>query len=248
MRLNWTDFKNIVDNKGLFIQEKSTEFSYYLAAYDENITYLCRISKTDTASVTDYEAQYQPDANLKIGEQRDSDGSLMSRSKITRTGWHYHMHSLGFEVGVKDSIHDKKIDYTDYGYTTIKFYDAAMVEKTTQGTITSDAVWSIIDFEPTHDYEVAGGMVRQRAIPATSIYLWVQAVPDIPEAYGGSKVFVSNVDLSFLPANGGIDANGRTPKLMVYDVTYHTNKIRIKLRHDTGVTHKLNFLFEMFKA
>ena len=105
-----------------------------------------------------------------------------------------------------------------------------------------------MDWEATHDLEIIGGYLKQAVIPSDDLRLWVVGVPDVPEAYGGSKPFVVNVNLKYIGLEEGVRVDGRAPKYMAYSATYHTNKIRMIFRHAAGTKYKLSMIFELFKA
>jgi hypothetical protein len=96
--------------------------------------------------------------------------------------------------------------------------------------------------------EIIGGFLKQLSAPTDDIRLWVIGVPDVAEAYGGSKPFVVNINLKYIGLEEGVRVDGRAPKYMSYSATYHTNKIRMMIRHPAGVKHKLCMIFELFKA
>lgn len=183
----------------------------------------------------------------RLEPPKDSDGSPLWRNKITTTGWNYQLHGIEFKTSQLDSIVSKKSNGTDHGFTTIKCYDADDVQLTTQETCDTSAVKTVVDWEPTHDYEVVGGLFKMAQVPESNMRLWVVGVPDIPAAYGGSKEFVSNVNLKFIGLEEGIKADGRAAKYLTYSATLHTNKLRLILIHPAGYKHDFHMIFEIFK-
>lgn len=186
---------------------------------------------------------------------RDSDGSLLQRIKVTTSGWHFQLHGIEFETSKLSSIHSKKVDNTDYGFTTAKFYEDVEGVETlitgedlTQEYLDANCIKTVIDWEATHDLEIIGGTVKQKSIPSEDLRVWVVGVPDVPAEYGGSKPFVINANLSFIGLEEGIKVDGRAPKFMTYSATYHTNKLSLIFRHSAGFKHKLHMIFELFKA
>lgn len=185
---------------------------------------------------------------------RDSDGSPLQRVKVTTTGWHYQLHGIEFETSKLNSLYSKKADNTDYGFSTMKFYkdvSGSEVEITgddlNQTFLDTNCIKTIVDWEPTHDVEMLGGCLKQKTIPAQDVKLWVVGVPDISEQYGGSKPFVVNVNLVFIGLEDGVSVDGRAPKYLTYNATYHTSKIRMIFRHPAGFNHKLHMILELFK-
>lgn len=185
--------------------------------------------------------------NNPLDIQRDSDGSLLSRSKITTTGWSYQLHGLEFKTSQLNSVYSKKSNGTDFNFTTIKCYDAQGNQLITQESCDTDSVKTVIDWEPTHDYEIIGGMFKIASVPTEDIRLWVIGVPDIPVEYGGSKEFASNINLKYIGIEEGVKADGRAPKYLQYNSELHTNKIRLILEHPAGVKHDIHMLLEIFK-
>ena len=184
---------------------------------------------------------------------RDSDGSPLQRIKVTTTGWHYQLHGVEFTTSKLNSIVSKKHDATNWGFTVMKFYKLVNDVETeitgddlNQTFLDANCIKTIIDWEPTFDIDIVGGMLRQISAPSESVDLWIIAAPDIPAQYGGSKLFVSNLDLRFM--GEGLNVDGKAPKFVAYDATYHSGKFRIILRHPAGFQHPLHMVFEIFKA
>lgn len=186
---------------------------------------------------------------------RDSDGSPLNRTKITQSGWHYQLHGLEFETSVLSSEFSKKADNSNYGFTSMKFYklDGSSEVEITGGDLNqtfldSNCVKTIVDWEPNHDIELIGALLKIASIPTEDIRMWAIGVPDVPEAYGGSKPFATNINIRYLGLEEGVRVDGRVSKLMVYSASYHTSKMRLIFRHPTGFKHKFHMIFELFKA
>ena len=77
MRMSWTDFKSIVNSKGMKIQYYEGESSpvgttYFLSAYDCAQGYLCRINDQDNPlDVSDFEDNYKSISNQEITPHDD---------------------------------------------------------------------------------------------------------------------------------------------------------------------------------
>jgi hypothetical protein len=184
----------------------------------------------------------------------DSDGSPLQRVKITNSGWHYQVHGVDFETSKLNSVFNLKIDGTSFNYCQIKFFESVngVDSEITGGNLNqtyldSNCIKTQVDWEPIHDYELIGGFFNQTQIPSDDVRLWLIGVPDIPEAYGGSKLFISNINLKYIGLESGVKVDGRSSKAVAYSATYHTNKMRLTLRHPAGYNHKCQILFEIFK-
>lgn len=179
---------------------------------------------------------------------KDADGSVIIRPKAAKAGWTYHLTAPEFTTSKVDSLYHKDVAGTDLSQCTVKYYDASNVELTTQGTCDTDCVKTVFSFEPPFDYEIIGGTVKTIGAVSVDVRAWVIAVPDISAANGGSKVMVQNVNLKFIDPNNGIEADGRASKYMVYNATYHTNKLQLILKHPAGHKEDIMMAFEIYKA
>lgn len=178
---------------------------------------------------------------------RDSDGSPIQRVKVTNTGWSYQLHGMEFVTSDLSSVFSKNHNGDSYGFAALRLYNAGgeeITEPASEGTATK----TVVDWEPTFDYEVIGGMLKFLTIPASDAHLWVVGVPDIPEGYGGSKLFVSSVNIRFLGTEEGIRVDGRSSKLLQYSSENHTNKIRLIITHEAGVSIPVHLIMEIFKV
>lgn len=247
----WVDIKNFANNKQVTLQYIEREKYYTVYSIDEQFAVRCTINKSDPveegSDQEDFEQNYKDQANTPINPT-DSEGSPLVRAKITNTGWAYQLHAIEFETAKLNSVYSKKLDGTDWGFTTIKFYNNDDEELTTQLSITTNCVKTVIDWEPTFDYEIIGGLYKLESLIGSDVRLWVVGVPDIPVEYGGSKEFVTSLNLRYIGKEEGIRVDGRAPKLLQYNADLHTNKLRIILTHPTGQQHKMSMIFEIFKA
>lgn len=255
-KVEWAPFKSFVQARTLSIQFIELTDKYWMRANDGPFELECELLKSpsDTTDLLDFENNFKALGNKKL-DPRDSDGSALNRTKITTTGWHYQLHGIEFETSKLNSLYSKKVDNTDYGFSTIKFYkDVSGVETEITGGdlnqtfLDANCIKTVIDWEPTHDLEMIGGTLKQKTSPTQDVHLWVVGVPDVAEAYGGSKPFVVNIDLAYIGLEEGVSVDGRAPKYMQYSATYHTTKLRLIFRHAVGFNHKLHMIFELFKS
>jgi hypothetical protein len=135
------------------------------------------------------------------------------------------------------------------GWASVKCYklvDAAYAECADAGDATANAVRTVLDWEPLNDYEIIGGEIKALERPTSDFRVTVVAVPDVPYAYGGSKVMGSGVNLKFFNSREAVKADGRTVKLLSYNATYHTNKIRFIADHAQGDTTQVMIKMETY--
>jgi hypothetical protein len=248
--VDWSQFKVFVDDRSLSVQFVELSDSYLLAAFDGTFRLDSIIAKSDPRNEPQIEFEdggYKANGNKKLGEPKDSDGSPLQRVKITTAGWHYQLHGIEFSTSLL-TPYSKKEDGSDYGYTTVKCYDADGNQLTDQAACDANAVKTVIDWEPTHDLEIIGGMVKQVDAPAEDVRVWVIGVPDVPVEYGGSKPFAVNVNMKFMGKEEGVKVDGRAPKFLSYNAVIHTSKLRLIFKHPAGLKHQMHMIFELFKA
>jgi hypothetical protein len=248
--LSWSNFKNIITYKEKirFIERSTDSGDFYLISYSDNGgTFQTSIFKDSGSDQTDFESNYKSYANNKSDEQKDPDGRLYSRPTAAKAGWVYFLCPIEFTTSKLNSIYCKKENDTSRTGVSYKIYDSNGTE-ITDSQNESNAVKTVVDFEPTHDYEIVGGQLQQHTKPTTNIRLWVIGVPDIAENYGGSKEMVGGVNLKFIDPTDKVHADGRVSKYMTYNATYHTNKLRLVLKHDAGMQHEVMMILEMYRA
>lgn len=250
--LSWTEFKIVASNKAR-VRYIDRDTFYKITYTDEGGVFECSVLQDSGADQIDFETNYQSLANQSYALPVDSDGAPLSRVKMTTSGWAYQLHSIELETSKLDSVVELKEDNTSWGFASIKYYQLidgveTLMSAPTQGDLDTNCVKTIVDWEPTFDYEIMGGFLKQISVPSSDVRLWVIGVPDVPAIYGGSKLFISSINLRYLGTEEGIRVDGRAPKYLAYNATNHTNKIRIMLRHPVGMNHKLCFTMEIFKA
>lgn len=205
---------------------------------------------------------------VSIDGPKDSDGSLIQNVKHTKTGWHYEPRSLDFVTSKYLSLYNRKHDGftiaggTDYGDGYLKFYDAAGAElsfqqtghesedvNTFQARLDVGCVVTVMDWQPTYDMDIIGGILMIRDAPAVDTYMWTIVAPDIPEGMGGQVPHVAGGwNLSFFNSKDKIIVNGRGSKTVVYDPVFNSNKFRTAVKHAAGAKIGLQMIYEHFKG
>ena len=183
----------------------------------------------------------------EVIEPRDSDNSRIVRPKTTKTGWHYEPRSLDFLTSKYNSLYNRKhdgntiADGTDYGDAHMKFYNASgnelsyqqagfesETEAEFQTRLTSGCVKTIVNWQPTYDMDIIGGIVMIKNPPTSDAYMWSIAAPQLAEQYGGQVPFAAGGwNLSFMGDTDKLIVNGRGSKTVQYDPVYNTNEFSL---------------------
>lgn len=244
--VTWTFIKAQSDTRRIPLQYTETSNVYEIYLFDGSFHLHCTLDKnsTDTTDLDDFETNYKSIANVTTTDQ---DGSIIVRSKAAKKGWTYHLSGIEFETSVLSSIVHNNVDGNALSCATIKLYDNTDTEITTQASANLNCVKTVIEFEPTYDYEIIGGTIKTVSNTIGDYRIWVVAVPDLTPAQGGSKVMVENLNLKFVDPNNGVQADGRASKLMTYNATYHTNKLQLTVKHPAGGKEKMLLALELFR-
>lgn len=262
-KLPWADFKSHVDAHSLRIQEQSTTHGYTLTAYNGPQGFTCYIVKDGGADQTAYETNYQSAANTTL-DPRDSDGSIINKTKTTRTGWHYEPRSLDFRTSKRASLYNRSYDGntiadgTDLGDATIKFFDDSGAELVQGGgesdgdyqtRLTGNCVRTQIDWQPDHDIDIIGGAFILENKPSSDTYAWLTIAPDLPQNLGGPVPhFQGGFNLSFFDAGKLIQFDGRGSKTVLYDPVYNSNVFRYLVKHPVGEQIGIQLIYDLFRG
>ena len=180
----------------------------------------------------------------------DSDGRQIQRSAATYKGWRYLAHPIEVETSNLTGVFSEDWQgntRTDY---TIKFYDSSDNELTTQATIDTDCVKTVLTIKPDYDYDIIGGNLHQKTQPISDVRLWVVAGA-VELGAAGVKEFVGGLNFSYMGADEQIQTDGRASARMnktTTGVPFNTNQMQYIFKHDAGYKHKVMVVVEYFRA
>jgi len=236
----WSSFKNIISNLGVRIIHYEYQGNYYIYLVHGAVHLYCIVTIESTDG-EDFLNNYLPLSNLGAS---DDDGDLLVRHKIAPRGWIYQAFCFDFEIGKYNSLYCKDVSGNNISGITYKIYDGSNAEITDSGA-EGNAVKTVVTFEPAWDYCIVSGRIDQLSTATSDIRMWTIGVPDVPEAYGGSKAFVNGLNLKFVD---DLVTEGRAPKRLNYSATYHTNKLQFTFKHDTSTAHRCMVIIDLYKA
>lgn len=190
--------------------------------------------------------------------ERDSAGGHLFGQRITHPGWQYQLLSFEVTTCLLNGYVEYDSTMADPGWGVLKFYDNADAELVQGGSesdvdfqarLDTDCKKTIVDWTPTHDYQLIGGQMRQQNAPSTSVRMWVIGVPGLTPAQGGTKVFINNLNLKFSANSESVVADGRAPKDLLYNNPIPgTNTLRYQFVNDSlGMKHTTQISMEIFK-
>lgn len=174
------------------------------------------------------------------------DGRLVIRNTTANRTKNFNLKVFSFQPGVTTSVEEKDIDFSNMHDMTAVCYDV-------NGAVTTDptqAVKTVLDWEPPYNYEVIGGWVDVPPIVVGTApdtwYVTCIGVPDVPQAYGGSVPFVYPCDIA-LVTTMKVVSDGRATQYLAYNPVYHTNKLRWIFHHPASSSNpRFQIYVEMF--
>jgi hypothetical protein len=250
IQLNWTNFKSQVTAGTLPYRYLDIDDIYYIYAIDGSFEYETSIIKDGNDDQTDFEATLKPVAFTTF-TQFDVDGANVVRIKAAKKGWSFWAVPIEITTStLNGSVYCKDASGTDVPGITCKIYDINNTEIVTDNILglgINDCVKTVLDFEPTFDYELIGGALRINSNPSQDIRLWIVGAPDIPAIYGGSKEFASGINLKFLAPDSSFEIDGRVTKYVTYSNVTHSGKIRIILKHPEGLQVNMQLVIHTYR-
>lgn len=249
IRLDWANFKAQVVQGGLPYKYFSIDNTYFIYAIDGQFEYETSIAQDGNASQVDFDTNFKNTA-FSTFTQFDTDGANIVRIKAAQKGWSFWALPIEITTSALDTLYCKTSDGADIPWVNYKIYNGSNQEITTPGLLDANlatCVKTVIDFEPTFNFEIIGGALRINSNPSQDIRLWIVGAPDIPANLGGSKEFASGINLKFLAPDSSFDIDGRVAKFLQYNPTTHQGKMRIILKHPAGMQVNMQLVIHIYR-
>jgi hypothetical protein len=182
------------------------------------------------------------------GVAYDSENSFLVRPKTTSPGWMQQYRCMEFETSAWNSLISLNPFTNDQiPDCWIKFYDVNGQQITEESGVPA-ATMTVLEWEAAWDYDIAGSLLFIDREVTENVRAWAIAVPDLPAEYGGSKVNIcGGLNLKFIKPGTPLRFDGRTPKRLFRDPTFHTNKLKIIVRHSAGFRVGVMVVFDTYK-
>lgn len=177
-------------------------------------------------------------------DPKDQTGRRIIRTAATISGWHYQLLALEITTAKYQGYFCQDDQGNDLGFITAKIFDINNAEITSAQS-EGNAVKTVIDVHPNHDYELIGSIFSQAEAPTTNIRLFSTGAPGISNI----KFSVGGINLKQIGARTIQIADGRASKYIAYNAQYpaaHT--LRYVLTYTQGVQHSFQIVHELFKA
>lgn len=205
----------------------------------------------------------------------DTDGIKVT-TKYAPDGFYQRLHEIEFTTStVGGAIHDKDMNNVDTGYSSCDFFeDVAGVEtlmvSPTQTDLDTKCIRTDYKFMPDVDYMVKSGVVTHQEIidigVKGEIYMWGSMLDVDPSlnAFGlfPIEVLGGGMAMSFVNARTPVGLKGVNGTMLYHAAVTNpaggdpiamppglgTNRIKFVMRHNVGVKHRFQAIFEIFKA
>ena len=225
--------------------EEITDEDFYLLKENNQASYDAWVASHQQIIVPPPPAPTQVEI---VGQPKDTSDVPLSRTTVTKIGWHFQLHSIEITTAKWNGFHNKKINpitlvISDLGFVTYKLFDASQAQITDEANI-ADARITQMDWCVDHEMEIVGAIFSQNNAPTTDIYMWTFAAPgiaNVPFGQGG-------LNLKLIGTGGTVDADGKAAKYLHPSIPMAgINKFRTILKHDAGVQHTFQLSYKLFK-
>lgn len=248
---SWATYKNLVSTKDLRPQYLETPTTYDILATEGEFCWQIALLKDGGTDVTDFINSHRVNYNQPVSSL-DSDGAQVTRNKAAKKGWTYCVDPIEFETSRRSNLmYSKDVNGNNRNGISLRLYDINSNEIVVDGEANANwanAVKTVIDFEPTYDYEIIGGFVGTLNDITQDIRLYIIGAPDIPAQSGGSKEMIGGLNLNFMKPENAFFVDGRVTKFMQYNGNDHRGKMRFILKYPAGVNERVVINVEYYKA
>lgn len=182
--------------------------------------------------------------------------------KYAPDGWYQQIFELEFETcnSAASAVHEKDWENNDIGWATMKFYKSdgqgGEIECTDQTDIDLNCIRTDMEWMPNIDYMIKGGHVSQISLTPCDLYIWVQGAV-IDSQYGvPPKTFAEGgINMAYVSARERAGLDGVAGTILYYDgapgmlpAGSGTNRLRFVCRHNAGIKHRLQAVFDIFRG
>lgn len=238
--ISWAELKKIIDSTGCPFLSVAMDGYKLVTTNSQSFAFFSELEDGSTEE-TDYNDNYMGLTNC-CARTFDGSGRTLARKAIAEKGSMLCYHTMGIETSNITSLQSKKWDNsTNAPEISAKFLKSGEIDCADQADADTNCIITEIQFQGTATVEMIDAELRHNGTPAyRTIFLQAVGAPHIPEAQGGQKPFCKGgYDLSFLKAQEPYYVDGRAPKAMVYDPTYFSHRLGIRLYHTAGYKLKM---------
>lgn len=257
IHVEWSDLKQLIDNGTMSYRHIELTDKYHIIAYDENFIVKCNFYKGSAESL-EYEASYKTNGEQIQNSKDPETGGIQYTPRYAPPGWYQQRFETEFETSTESSIHEKDSDNQDIGWSTLKFYkddgNGNEIECVDAADAAANAIRTDLEWMPNIDYMVKGGFVAQFQQLNEDLYVWTQGAVIDPQFGIPPKVFAEGgINMRYVSAQDKTGLDGVAGTILYYThpqlgTGKGTNKLRFIVRHAVGKKHRLQCIFDIFRA
>lgn len=244
--VDWKTFKSYVDARSISVQFVDANGNYYMKAIFDKFELSCILNKSlNSDDTAEFEANYKGNGNQPFFPM-DSDRTPIVRTKIVKAGSTFRSQSSEVTFSTLTGLLAKKNDASDVPNMSCSIFDGGG-NQIVSSLLANTAVKTVIDWEPTFDYELIGHRIRILSNSLVDVRLWIVVTPDIADSAGGSIEIVSGMNLRYLPAGQEAVIDARVAKLLQYNAVSHSNKIRFIFKYPVTTNNTVMVSTELYR-
>jgi len=197
-------------------------------------------------------------------------GGIKVTNKFAPDGWLQRLHEIEFTTSTEGgAIHDKDHTNADTGWSGVEFYEdisgvETLMVSPTQSDLDSKCIRTDFKWMPDTDYMILSGVVSQIDIPTDDVYFWGMFLDVDPalNVYGVFPVEVlgGGMNMKYIASRDRVGLKGVSGSKVYYAGVdaptgfaalpegMGTNRIRYIFRHSAGLKHRIQSIFEIFRA
>jgi hypothetical protein len=240
------------------------DFVFY--EYDINQTLIDAVAKDSNTFFTSREIVKHKVDTVEVKQTDGDTGGLAMSPKYAPTGWYQQLFELEFETSKDASIHEKDWMNRDIGWASLKFYDQndTLITDTSPENLSVNCYRTDLEWMPSIDYMIKGGLLAQKNIPGEGLYIWVQGVigPFGPagEDIVGATFAEGGINMDYVNTREKVGLEGVAGTILYKDKLKSgdslvdvpeglgSNKIRFVVRHSAGKNHKIQCIMDIFRS
>lgn len=238
--VSYEEFTSFVDSLGDSVHIAHANFGTYCLAWSQyrGLIISTRV-REDDSHWADFQSNIMPRSN-----RLEADRVRITTCRIGRKLSSRYISFSTASPTSMDNTDSAGVDFGDVTYTMRK-------GDGTVTTNTAEAEQTVIDFHPTFNFEIAGGIIfMPSALSGSNDDAWemhVIGAPDISAAYGGSIPFIANNRIKWIKGSRlDLDAN-LNPAEVSGDVTALARKIRFIFLHPAGAQSEFQINIRIYK-
>lgn len=184
-----------------------------------------------------------------IEEQRDSDGALIIRPKVTKSGRIFQARCIEIVTSEKGSAHAVDWDGNEVaGEMALRFFDKDGVDITSsdQSVLDDNCCMTELDVNFAFNYDVFRARVYILEETSEDCRIWCRMVPSVPAEFGGSKEMLRALNVKFMTRKSPVMIDGTAPTEVI-NGSFPGPHFTKRFRHKPGQRVGLMIEWQLFK-